>query len=123
MAGANYETMILTIYLILFPLMMDLMLSDINFAITNDTLNEAPVTTVQSFNGFSNKINMSEYISSLNSDLNTKYFPYISKNGLRKVKLLVHMDIVGESYIKVQMTIIIRMSFYHLLSVTVSLVH
>lgn len=103
MAGANYETIDSNYLFNSLPaLMMDLMLSDINFAITNDTLNGLPVTTVQSFNGFSNKINMSEYISSFKFRFEHEYFPYISKNGLRKVKLLVHMDIVGESYIKVQ---------------------
>lgn len=101
--GANFETLDANYLIHSLPsLMMDLMISEINIASTNDTLNGAYITTIQGYNGFSNKVDMKPYIQSFITRFEFEYMPMLTKNNARLVKVLLHMDLLGESYIKLQ---------------------
>lgn len=101
--GANYETVDADYLLNAVPaLMTELMIMEINFAVSNDTINGQAITTVQNFNGFSSKVNMSDHIRAFIVRFEHEYMPYLTKNGQRLVKLMMHLDLLGETYIAIQ---------------------
>lgn len=101
--GANHETIDANYLLNAVPaLMTDLMLMEVNFATTNDTISATPITTIQSFNGFSSKVNMTDHVRAFIVRFEHEYMPYLTRNGTRVVKLMMHLDLLGESYIKIQ---------------------
>ena len=101
--GANYETVDADYLLNAVPaLMTELMIMEINFAATNDTINNGIITTVQGFNGFSSKVNMTDHIRAFIVRFEHEYMPYLTKDGNRLVKLMMHIDLLGETYISIQ---------------------
>lgn len=101
--GANFETIDANYLINSVPaLMTDLMLMEINFATSNDTIDGTPRTTIQGFNGFSQKVNMTDNIKAFIVRFEHEYMPYLTRNNARCVKLLMHVDLLGESFIKIQ---------------------
>jgi hypothetical protein len=101
--GANYETIEVTNLVQAIPaLMMELMISEIDIASTNDTINGMPFSTVQKFNSFTNKIDMRPYIQAFIDRFNNEVMRELTKFGQRKVSLNLIMDLTGSSFIRIQ---------------------
>ena len=102
-AGANYETVDASYLAHAIPsLMLDLMLSEIHVASTNDNIFGGVKTTVQACNGFSNKLDITPYMHGFIQRFEFEIMPVLTKQNTRKVGIFLHFNIIGESYIKLK---------------------
>lgn len=101
--GANYETIDANYLIHSMPsLMVDMLISDVSLASTNDTLNGEIKTIIQGVNGFSSKIDMRNYIQAFISRFDFEHMRKLTMNNQRLVKLNLNMNLMGESYIRIQ---------------------
>lgn len=102
-SGANYETVDASYLAHAIPsLMLDLMLSEIHVASTNDNIYGGIKTTVQACNGFSNKLDITPYMHGFIHRFEYEIMPILTKQNTRKVGIFLHFNIIGESYIKLK---------------------
>lgn len=101
--GANYETIDANYLIHALPaLMVDMLISDVSLASTNDTLNGEIKTVIQGVEGFSSKIDMRNYIQAFINRFEFEHMRRLTNNNQRLVKLNLNMNLMGESYIKLQ---------------------
>lgn len=102
--GANYETIeASTISQAVPAIMMELMLSKINVCASNDTVGYKPITTIQGYQSFTTKMDMRHFITMFIQRFTDEILIPMTHYGQRKVNLRFEIDLLGVSYIWIQL--------------------
>jgi hypothetical protein len=100
--GSDMETIASTILTQAVPaIMLELMLTKVSFAATNETLNGQFVVEMRDAASFSKNIDMSPYLQRFIDRLHTEVLSDISRNNQISFRLQMLSDILGDTYVTI----------------------
>lgn len=101
MADCGPVTMVATKLSTALPaIMIDLLLSEINFEVTNETMGDRPYIKINGHQSFAD-VDTSPYVHAFMERLEREIIPDITNNGNMSIKAFIYVDVLGDTNMKI----------------------